>query len=224
MEFKRINSGTVRCIVEQEDLAEYDIKLEDFFKNSDNMHEFLHMIVERAVEEVGYEPKDMNTLSMQIMPLPKNRLAITLTDSGLSSFYELMENIKDTLTDEDSNIAAQIGRIEKSMNSRAKGLAVKREDVCVAVFENFTKLSGYAGTLGVVSGLASSLFYDSSTREYMLVLKKSRATKENFEKAVSIVPEYGIVISEREVTIESVKEHCQCIVGSGALELVNTLS
>ena len=48
MRFRRIDDETVRCIVSKEDMMEYGIVLEDFFKNRSKIHDFLHMIVEKA--------------------------------------------------------------------------------------------------------------------------------------------------------------------------------
>ena len=74
MEFIRIDENTVRCIVNEDDMREYDVEIDDFLKNRSKVQDFLHNIVERASDEIGYEPKD-GLLAMQIMMLPKNRLA-----------------------------------------------------------------------------------------------------------------------------------------------------
>lgn len=66
MEFIRIDENTVRCIVTEEDMQEYDVEIDDFLKNRSKVQEFLHLIVEKASDEIGYEPKD-GMLAMQIM-------------------------------------------------------------------------------------------------------------------------------------------------------------
>ena len=52
MKFQRINQDTIRCIVNSEDMQEYGIAFEDFFKNKGKVNDFLHEVVERAREEV----------------------------------------------------------------------------------------------------------------------------------------------------------------------------
>ena len=224
MEFKRINSGTVRCIVDQEDMVQYDIKVEDFFKNSENLHEFLHMIVERAVEEVGYEPKDLGSLSMQIMPLPQNRLAITLSENTATSFSDILDNIKETISDMDTDIANELGRIEQAMKAKENRLKTRPDELCIISFENYEVLTGYAASLKDVQGIMSSLYHNRNSKEYILVLRKGRASKERFEKALDNAADYGKFVSDREVFAENVKEYLDCIIKTKAINTISELA
>ena len=53
MKFRRIDEDTVRCIVSKEDMQEFGIVLEDFFKNKSKIHDFLHEVVERAEQDLA---------------------------------------------------------------------------------------------------------------------------------------------------------------------------
>ena len=223
MEFKRISAGLVRCIVEQEDLEEYDIKVEDFLKNSENMHEFLQMIVERAREEVGYTPKDMGSMAVQIMPLSRNRLAITLIEGNVG---DVVEAVKENIGDLDGAFSDRIKRMVKELSdsrSEEDNKETKAGDVCVAVFENFNMLAQYVNNVSDVTGIASALYYDIASAEYILVLKCGKAPKERFEAATDMVAEYGIMISDEEITIDSVKEHNKCIISKDAIAITKNM-
>ena len=98
MKFRRIDEDTVRCIVSKEDMQEFGIVLEDFFKNKSKIHDFLHEVVERAEQEVGYEPKE-GLLSMQIMPISQNSIAITFTEKEDGGYDDMINNIKETVAD-----------------------------------------------------------------------------------------------------------------------------
>ena len=65
MKFVRINEYTVNCILTADDLEEQGIRIEDLLKKEEGSMEFLHGIIERATEEVGFHP-DGNVLPMQI--------------------------------------------------------------------------------------------------------------------------------------------------------------
>lgn len=95
MKFQRIDESTIRCIVSKEDMMEYGISLEDFFKNKGKIHEFLHVVVERAEEEVGYEPRQ-GMLSMQIMPLTPNSISITFSEKE-DTFGDAVNLLKESL-------------------------------------------------------------------------------------------------------------------------------
>lgn len=96
MEFKRIDDETVRCIINEDDMKEYNIEIDDFLKNRGKIQEFLHKIVEMAVDEVGYNPKN-GLLAMQVMPLPRNRLAITFSEKGSEGMEDILHQINDAL-------------------------------------------------------------------------------------------------------------------------------
>lgn len=96
MEFKRIDEETVRCIINEDDMKEYNIEIDDFLKNRGKIQEFLHKIVEMAVDEVGYNPKN-GLLAMQVMPLPRNRLAITFSEKGAEGMEDILHQINDAL-------------------------------------------------------------------------------------------------------------------------------
>lgn len=96
MEFKRIDEETVRCIINEDDMKEYNIEIDDFLKNRGKIQEFLHKIVEMAVDEVGYNPKN-GLLAMQVMPLPRNRLAITFSEKGSEGMEDILHQINDAL-------------------------------------------------------------------------------------------------------------------------------
>ena len=96
MEFKRIDNETVRCIINEEDMKEYNIEIDDFLKNRGKIQEFLHQIVERAVDEVGYNPKN-GMLAMQVMPLPRNRIAITFSEKSTIGMEDILRQVNDVL-------------------------------------------------------------------------------------------------------------------------------
>lgn len=96
MRFKRINEDTVRCIITEEDMLEHGVDVEDFLRNRGNAREFLHEIVEKAAQEVGYEMQS-GMLSMQVMPLPSNALAVTFSEQSETSLSSLIENIKNAI-------------------------------------------------------------------------------------------------------------------------------
>ena len=92
MVFKRINEDTVNCIITEDDLDEQGIKLEDFFEKKKEAMDFLHVVVEKAVEEVDYKPTGSMT-PMQITILPDHTISLTLSENNDVNFTEILKNI-----------------------------------------------------------------------------------------------------------------------------------
>lgn len=102
MKFKMIDQYTVRCILTEDDMIENEIELEDFFHNREKVHDLLELIMDKAKDEVGYELSE-EVLSMQIMPLPMNGLAITISGKNDKEVSDLIGNVKKlaSMTEED---------------------------------------------------------------------------------------------------------------------------
>lgn len=136
MRFKRINQDTIRCIITEEDMLEHGVDVEDFLRNRGNAREFLHEIVEKAAQEVGYEMQS-GMLSMQVMPLPSNALAVTFSEQNETSLSSLIENIKNALGGLES-ISAQ-EKLEElkdvSDEERAEVLEQFMQDIFGSVME-----------------------------------------------------------------------------------------
>lgn len=93
MQFRRLDENTVRCILSQEDMEERGLEFEDFFTDKDKTKNFLEDIVRQAQEEVGYEASS-ESVAMQVMPLPDNRLALTFSEKNDMSLKSMLGNIK----------------------------------------------------------------------------------------------------------------------------------
>lgn len=232
MEFIRIDENTVRCIVNEDDMREYDVEIDDFLKNRSKVQEFLHNIVERASDEIGYEPKD-GLLAMQIMMLPKNRLAITfsekmeeggeLGDLGdliqqvAGATLEKVASLKELFEDEESN--------EKS-ESQKTGKKKKAQTVSMRIFK-FDSMNEFEEFTAVISdklNVKSSLFKDEQSKQFYVILEKGRLSKVNFSYVCRIATEYGTFISDKEDRKAYIEEHFTCIIAAKAIKIIKKLS
>lgn len=99
MKFKKLDDYTIRCVLSEDDMIENDIEIEDFFSNREKIHHLMETIIDKAKNEVGYEIQE-EILSMQVMPLPKNGLAITISgkkDQEISDMLSDVKNLKSIL-------------------------------------------------------------------------------------------------------------------------------
>ncbi len=92
MKFTRVNKDTVNCIITEDDMDEQGLKLEDLFDKSKEAMDFLHEIMEKAVEEVDYKPSGAFT-PMQITVLPDHSISLTLSENADEAFADMLKNI-----------------------------------------------------------------------------------------------------------------------------------
>ncbi len=92
MKFTRVNKDTVNCIITEDDMDEQGLKLEDLFQKSKEAMDFLHEVMEKAVEEVDYKPTGDFT-PMQITVLPDHSISLTLSENLEGAFADMLRNL-----------------------------------------------------------------------------------------------------------------------------------
>ena len=92
MKFTRVNKDTVNCIITEDDMDEQGLKLEDLFQKSKEAMDFLHEVMEKAVEEVDYKPTGDFT-PMQITVLPDHSISLTLSENIEGAFADMLRNL-----------------------------------------------------------------------------------------------------------------------------------
>ncbi len=92
MKFTRVNKDTVNCIITEDDMDEQGLKLEDLFQKSKEAMDFLHEVMEKAVEEVDYKPTGDFT-PMQITVLPDHSISLTLSENLEGAFADMLKNL-----------------------------------------------------------------------------------------------------------------------------------
>ncbi|WP_026660340.1 adaptor protein MecA [Butyrivibrio sp. AC2005] len=92
MKFTRVNKDTINCIITEDDMDEQGLKLEDLFDKSKEAMDFLHDVMEKAVEEVDYKPQGAFT-PMQITVLPDHSISLTLSENTDGAFADMLKNL-----------------------------------------------------------------------------------------------------------------------------------
>lgn len=250
MKFRRIDDTTVRCIVSKEDMQEYGIALEDFFKNKGKIHDFLHVVVEKAEEEVGYEPKD-GMLSMQIMPLSQSTIAITFSEAVNGDYEDIMKNIKENFSDfagmnqeqsdilnglMDFDVEEDEEDYEETMEEEIyeeqeaatdfQPEAVKKEkDISVyqrmVIFmDSLAELSEYCKAASIDKTVKSDLYWVPARDSYCLIIEKDRLSMNVFRHLLVLATEFTAKISDNESLISYIREHGQLLIEKKAYRIL----
>lgn len=229
MEFIRIDENTVRCIVNEDDMKEYDVEIDDFLKNKSKVQDFLHTIVERASDEIGYEPKD-GLLAMQIMMLPKNRLAITFSEK-MEEGGELGDLIQQVAGATIEKVASLKELFEdeattEKVETKDKGKKKKVQTVLMRIFE-FECMDDFEQFTSVISdklSVKSSLYKDEQKRRYYAIIEKGRLSKVNYNFICRAATEYGKYISDKAERRAYIEEHLNCIIAGRAIKIIKKIN
>lgn len=247
MKFRRIDEETVRCIISKEDMQEYGIVLEDFFKNKGKIHDFLHVVVERAEQEVGYEPKD-GMLSMQIMPLSANTISITFSEQGNEDYENMMKNLKDAMVneedykdsvateddseydteyddedDEDSDEEIEISSVPQEKTSTAKyhdGIGMENAKTIMIGMRSIQQLAEFCRALSIEKTVKSELYWLQNKDMYCMIIEKDRLSVKMMKHILLLAVEYTPNITDEIKIISYIREHGECIADKSAFRIV----
>lgn len=232
MKFRRIDEDTIRCIVSKEDMQEYGIVLEDFFKNKGKIHDFLHEIVERAEQEVGYEPKE-GLLSMQIIPISQNTISITFSEQGSDNYEEIMSNFRNSVGDllEEENLMPQMIEEEDSEEDVEEEIefndhiseqvtGMDNSATVMIAMNSLGKMAEFCRMLNINRTVKSELYRLESKDLYCLIVNKDRMSAGIMKHILLLAVEYTSNITDEAKIISYIREHGELIIDKGAYRIL----
>ncbi len=247
VKFRRIDENTIRCIITEEDMQEYNVEINDFFRDRQKVNEFLHAVVERAAEEIGYEVQH-GMLSMQLVPLPKNQLAITFSDKPEVGLKDMLEQVKNHLGDlgellptdlmdqmpelsEDEaneifeSLMEECDKLQDSedfVSEKSKKPAVKLETsqiFAVMEFPSLKDVEKYVTTISYHGAIRSDL-YKETDGTYSLVIEKARMAINKYTSLCEAAKEYCTKIDYNPARVNFLKEHALCMIEKKAFKVL----
>ncbi|MGN0464810.1 MAG: adaptor protein MecA [Lachnospiraceae bacterium] len=243
MKFRKIDENTISCILSEEDMLENNIALEDFFRDKNKVHDFMDVLIQKAKEEVGFEMSG-DLFSLQIMPLPKNGLAITFSDSTQDGAKGIIEQLRHTMEQveaETENLPPQelehilqgmMEEIEdlelnkdklekvsnKKINSKKKqNTAVK---MCIYKFDSMENLEEFCSLPKLEKNIKSSLYKDEIENTYYLILEKGRLSVKKFDFCCGLAMDFSNFISNKLIQKSYCEEHYTCILNKKAVSFL----
>lgn len=236
MKFRRIDEDTVRCIVSKEDMQEYGIVLEDFFNNKGKIHDFLHEIVERAEQEIGYEPKE-GLLSMQIIPISQNTISITFSEQVSDDYEDIMNAFKDSVgdlleegdnysqvIDEDSDEYIEEAEEEEDIdfgaNVSSQIAGIDSSLTIMIGLNSLERMAEFCRVLNIERTVKSELYRLNNKGLYCLIIDKDRMSVETMKYILLLAVEYTSNITDEEKIISYVRDHGEVIIEKGAYRIL----
>ena len=250
MKFKKIDQYTVRCVLTEDDMIENDIELEDFFHNREKVHNLLEVIMDKAKNEVGYELNE-DVLSMQIMPLPKNGLAITISGKNDSDVIDIMGKVNelasmseddledsDKVKDEDSNDDNSLLRDTESLNNlglietqklvkkaaEKDDSAIPKDGIKIFRFTSLNEVEAFCRTMQHPKYVLSHLFKNNSQNCFYLVIEQGRFTIKTFNMVCGMAVEFGELISHQSLSMVFIREHYELYISKNAIATMRKIA
>lgn len=249
MDFRRIDKNTVQCILSEEEMNAYGFQVEDFFSNQEKSRDFLEHIVERAEEEVGYESKG-GMVSMQIMKMPNNDLAITFSERDREEgFLNVLQQLHQLAGLFDPDTSEQVHNTDreseelvdseeedrlradeayqKHMREVEKRKREKEKQQILSPkayrFEKFHDLEQFAASLEMNKPITSTVYRDANDNSYYLLIRKGRLKMEEYQFLCQRISEFAVLGSEQPYVEQFCKEHFEVFIPKQAVRILKQI-
>ena len=236
MKFRKIDENTISCILSEEDMLENNIVLEDFFRDKNKVHDFMDVLIQKAKEEVGFETSG-DLFSLQIMPLPKNGLAITFSDNpdeGAKGFIDHLKHTMEQVEEETENLPQQeiehilqgmleeIENLEKKeTDTNKKNNSKKRQNIVTKMriyeFSSMESLEEFCSLPKLEKNIKSSLYKNEIENIYYLILEKGRLSVKKFDACCELAMDFSNFVSNKLLQKSYCEEHYTCVLEKKAV-------
>lgn len=225
MKFIRLNKDTVRCILSSDDMKEYGVEIKDFMEQNEHAMEFMHRLIEKASEEVGYVAKN-GMITMRVMQMPGDKLSITISEASpeeLASgdFVDKMETLFRKLSEmEQIKNELENGNAENVTGETYVQTVFKNKEITVFSFQNLDEISEYAKSIQYGRAIQSDLYKKGES--YILVIKKGSMAEVSYAKICFRAFDFGGKLIEEKVA-SSLEEHGDSLIKKKALTIMKKL-
>ena len=229
MKFEKMDNGSLRCTLTQDDLEQNGIELDDFFSNTPNAREFLEKLIRIAEDEVGFKTTG-NMMSIQAAIMSEDEIVLTFSENQVSG-AEILEHIRNMFgasvgrekriekPDVEDDILKEAGgqEIEETAEDDGEGYSY------LLRFDTLTDVRRFCQVLPKPRNAKSCLYYLDQKQQYFLWTDLNDTTRGYVYEFVTASMEYTKSIEKDSVRRKFLDEHADVIIKEHALELLKKL-
>ena len=229
MKFEKMENGSLRCFLTQDDLEQNGIELDDFFANTPNAREFLEKLIRIAEDEVGFKATG-NMMSIQAAIMSEDEIVLTFSESHVSS-AEILEHIRNMFGASAAKEAVPElpdvkADILKEAGAQAKDEVIEGDREGYSYLLTFVSLAGarrFCQVLPPGPTAKSRLYYLEQKKQYFLWADLNKSTRKYVYEFVAASMEYARSIEKDSMRSSFLEEHAQILVKDRALEVLAQL-
>lgn len=249
MKIEKVNDHQIRCTLTRADLADRELKISELAYGTEKAKNLFRDMMQQASQKFGFEAEDI-PLMIEAIPLNSDCIVLIITkvedpeelDTRFSKFapsihdddtlddmiQELSEGADDVLDLFKRIHEGRAGRQDSadSAGENAAAGEAEKEALSLTRLYSFSSLNHVMRLAHVLNGFyngENSLYKDTSSERYILLVSNLSHTPEEFNKFCNCLSEYGR--QERSVPGGDafLQEHCELIIGGHALQSLSSI-
>ena len=219
------NDCLVLVVTKVEDPDELDTRFSRFSKINmdDSFDEDFSDIDDADFEEMDFLD-DEDDIDMDDEPLPFSPSSdFDNADSDASTSSKERSAIDDAL-DLIAPFTQAIAQAKKEAMRKKKENRSSVQDCQYYSFQNFSQAAQLGAFLAPFFEGESSLYKDSFSNNYYMILRKTQSENDTFHRACNIAADFGVRISASYATPAYFREHFETILEENAVEMLGELA
>lgn len=219
------NDCLVLVVTKVEDPDELDTRFSRFSKINmdDSFDEDFSDIDDTDFEEMDFLD-DEDDIDMDDEPLPFSPSSdFDNADSDASTSSKERSAIDDAL-DLIAPFTQAIAQAKKEAMRKKKENRSSVQDCQYYSFQNFSQAAQLGAFLAPFFEGESSLYKDSFSNNYYMILRKTQSESDTFHRACNIAADFGVRISASYATPAYFREHFETILEENAVEMLGELA
>ena len=219
------NDCLVLVVTKVEDPDELDTRFSRFSKINvdDSFDEDFSDIDDTDFEEMDFLD-DEDDIDMDDEPLPYSPSSdFDNADSDASTSSKERSAIDDAL-DLIAPFTQAIAQAKKEAMRKKKENRSSVQDCQYYSFQNFSQAAQLGAFLAPFFEGESSLYKDSFSNNYYMILRKTQSENDTFHRACNIAADFGVRISASYATPAYFREHFETILEENAVEMLGELA
>ena len=219
------NDCLVLVVTKVEDPDELDTRFSRFSKLNmdDSFDEDFSDIDDTDFEEMDFLD-DEDDIDMDDEPLPFSPSSdFDNADSDASTSSKERSAIDDAL-DLIAPFTQAIAQAKKEAMRKKKENRSSVQDCQYYSFQNFSQAAQLGAFLAPFFEGESSLYKDSFSNNYYMILRKTQSENDTFHRACNIAADFGVRISASYATPAYFREHFETILEENAVEMLGELA
>lgn len=247
MNFKKVDSSTIKCYVSNEEMEAYGITVEELMSDKGKARKFINYLLRLARDEIG-EIEINSMMTIQVQMIRDQGLLLTITSNFWSELpKELKESLIESMEEHLQQVMKETGddgkeeqeqmfeTILERMRESSTGSAQETEDdpgkakltadssdCVVFVFETLDDVLALCGFVSENADPRSSLMKDQG--RFYLYVEETGETREEFHRFCTMAMEYGTIYSAEERKILLLKSRAECLIGSHAVQALRMVT
>ena len=219
------NDCLVLVVTKVEDPDELDTRFSRFSKINvdDSFDEDFSDIDDTDFEEMDFLDEE-DDIDMDDEPLPFSPSSdFDNADSDASTSSKERSAIDDAL-DLIAPFTQAIAQAKKEAMRKKKENRSSVQDCQYYSFQNFSQAAQLGAFLAPFFEGESSLYKDSFSNNYFMILRKTQSVNDTFHRACNIAADFGVRISASYATPAYFREHFETILEENAVEMLGELA